>query len=260
MGRKIVLTSGKGGVGKTTVTANLGIALAIRQKSVILVDADIGLNNLDVAMEIEDRIIYDLGDVAEGRCRLRQALIQDARFPNLFTLPSAKIITDLPVRVFCAIIEELSQQNDYVIIDCPAGIDEGFHRAVKAAEEALVVTTAHIAAVRDADKVFSLLSSYSNIKKSSLIVNRLNGVLVAEGEMMDALDISRLLKVPLAGAIPEDKAINLRSVASRDNSSEAFLAYEYLADLVDGVSGKVYNCAAPYTGILGKVRGFFKRY
>jgi septum site-determining protein MinD len=261
VGRKIVLTSGKGGVGKTTITANLGIALAMLSKKIVLVDADIGLNNLDVAMGVENKIVYDIGDAAENRCRLKQALIQDECFSSLYTLPSAKSIepNKISSKVFSQITEELSQDFDYVLIDCPAGIEDGFHRAVSGASEALVVTTPHISAVRDADKVISLLSSYS-IKKVSLIVNRLKGKLVKDGSMMDAKDISQLLRTPLAGAIPDDDNININSQINKTKNMKdaAQLSYILLAENLEGLHNRVYDCSYGYRGIINKIRNIFR--
>lgn len=261
MGRKIVLTSGKGGVGKTTVTANLGIALAMQGKKVILVDADIGLNNLDVVMNVESKIVYDLGDIAEGRCRIRQALISDDFFPNLLTLPSAKAISSLSAKAFSSIINELANESDYVLIDCPAGIDEGFHRAVSASDEAIVVTTPHISAVRDADKVITLLSSY-NVKSISLVVNRLNASLMADGKILDAFDIAKLLKITLKGAIPEDNDINVYSQIEKteNNRNYAQIAYRFLAEYIEGVGTKIFNCEAIASlGMFGRIKYKFRK-
>lgn len=261
MGRKIVMTSGKGGVGKTTVTANIGISLAMLSKKVVLVDADIGLNNLDVVMMIENKIVYDIGDIAEGRCRIKQALVQDDCFPSLFTLPSAKSIDDSKIntKVFVNIINELAEHFDYVLIDCPAGIEDGFHRAVSGAKEAIIVTTPHISAVRDADKVISLLSSY-NIKDISLVVNRLKGKLVMEGSMMDALDVSRLLRVPLKGAIPEDDFININSQIDKESNSKnsTQTAYRLLAEFIDGQHSRIFDCSSDYRGFFKKFKNIFR--
>lgn len=260
MGRKIVMTSGKGGVGKTTVTANIGISLAMLSKRVVLVDADIGLNNLDVVMMIENKIVYDIGDIAEGRCRIKQALVQDDCFATLFTLPSAKSIdhSKITTKVFVNIINELANNFDYVLIDCPAGIEDGFHRAVSAAKEAIIVTTPHISAVRDADKVISLLSSY-NIKDISLVVNRLKGKLVMDGIMMDALDISKILRVPLKGAIPEDDFINVYSQINKENNRNSTkIAYSLLAEFVDGKHSKIYDCSSDYRGFFKKIKNIFR--
>lgn len=262
MGRIIVLTSGKGGVGKTTVSANIGIALAMLSKKVVLVDGDIGLNNLDVVMMVENKIVYDIGDIAEGKCRLKQALVQDDCYTTLFTLPSAKSIENskITTKLFTGIVAELSQTFDYVLIDCPAGIENGFHRAVSGAQEAFVVTTPHISAIRDADKVIALLSNY-NIKDVSLIINRLKGNLVADGVMLDALDISKLLRTPLRGALPEDDFININSQINKianiknDNSK---LAYTLLAENIEGKHTKVFDCASDYRGVMKKIKHFFR--
>lgn len=261
MGRKIVLTSGKGGVGKTTVSANIGISLAMLGRKVVLVDGDIGLNNLDVVMMVENRIVYDIGDIAEGKCRVKQALVQDDCYPTLFTLPSAKAIENskITTKIFTNVVSELSQSFDYVLIDCPAGIEDGFHKAVSGADEALVVTTPHISAIRDADKVIALLSNY-NISNVSLIVNRLKGNLVADGIMLDALDISKLLRTPLKGALPDDDYININSqinkIANIKNNSK--LAYTLLAENIEGKHSKVFDCASDYRGIIKKIKHIFR--
>ena len=184
MARKIVITSGKGGVGKTTVTANLGIQLASRGFKVVLVDADIGLNNLDVVMGVENKISYDVMDVLEGRCKVGQALIRDALYQNLAILPSTRINTGKKITAaeFKLVIEKL-KTADFVLIDCPAGIDLGFHRAVSAAGEACVVVTPALSSVRDSDKVLGLLASYK-LERVSLIINRIRPDLVAKGDIV----------------------------------------------------------------------------
>src|ERR1700685_4444990 len=157
--RRIVVTSGKGGVGKTTTTANLGAALAMRGKRVVLVDADIGLRNLDLVLGLEKRIVFDLVEVVEGRCQLRQALIRDKRFESLNVLPAAQTRekTAVSEEQMSAIIDELADSADYVLIDCPAGIEHGFRSAVAGAREAIVVTTPEVSAIRDADRVVEKL-------------------------------------------------------------------------------------------------------
>lgn len=261
MGKKIVITSGKGGVGKSTVTANTGISLAMNKKRVVLVDADIGLNNLDVIMMIENKVIYDIEDIATGKCRVKQALIQDDYLATLYTLPSTKSIYNSRISTdsFVKVLEQLSKEFDYVLIDCPAGIEDGFHRAVSGADEAIVVTTPHISAVRDADKVISLLASY-NIKNISLIVNRLKGKLILDGTMMDALDISKLLKTPLKGAIPEDDYLNVNSQIRRDSTANnsVQLAYRLLAEYIDGKHSKVFDCSSDYRGFFKKIKNIFR--
>ena len=208
MGEVIVITSGKGGVGKTTTTANLGSALAMAGKKVALVDTDIGLRNLDVVMGLENRIVYDLVDVIEEKCKLRQALIKDKRFQELFLLPAAQTrdknaINEEQMR---KLIDELKKDFDYILIDCPAGIEQGFKNAIAGANRALVVTTAEISAIRDADRIIGLLES-SDIRNPELIVNRLRTSMVRKGEMMDVDDIVDLLSIDLIGVVPDDENI-----------------------------------------------------
>ena len=178
--RKIVITSGKGGVGKTTVVASLGRALSDLGKNVVLVDADVGLNNLDVVMALEHKVVYDIVDVISGRCRVSQALIEDAE-SGLFILPSSSDNPLMTAQTFRNVIDSLVG-FDYVLIDCPAGIENGFHRAVSSAREAIVVTTPAVSAIRDADKVVSLLAGYQ-MQNVSVIINRVRGDMVSRGEM-----------------------------------------------------------------------------
>ena len=208
MGEVIVITSGKGGVGKTTTTANLGSALALKGKKVVLVDTDIGLRNLDVVMGLENRIVYDIVDVVEEKCKLRQALIKDKRFEQLFLLPAAQ------TRDKSAINEEqmkeltskLKEEFDYIIIDCPAGIEQGFKNAIAGADRALVVTTPEVSAIRDADRIIGLLEA-NEIKKIELIVNRLRMDMVKRGDMMSIEDVHEILAIDLIGAVPDDEQI-----------------------------------------------------
>lgn len=243
MGRRIVVTSGKGGVGKTTVTASVGSMLAEMGLKVVLVDADIGLNNLDVVMGIENKVVYDILDVITGKCRLRQALVQDISLPSLYVLPSAKL-TDNPAitaQSFRSLILSLSALNDYVFIDCPAGIDNGFHRAVSAAEEAIVVTTPSISAIRDADKVVNLLSGY-DLNSVGLVVNRIRGDLVQKGEMMNTADISRLLRIPPIGVIPEDDNITLYSQVGRvPLDTQSGKAFKMLASTINSGQLNIFD-------------------
>ena len=208
MAEKIVITSGKGGVGKTTVTANLGIALADMGFRVVLIDIDFGLNNLDVVMGLENRIVYDIVDVIEKKCKLRQALIKDKRFKELFLLPAAqtKDKTAINEEQMKDLIERLKEEFDYILIDCPAGIEQGFKNAIAGANRALVVTTAEISAIRDADRIIGLLEA-SEIKNPELIVNRLRPAMVKKGEMMDVNDIVDLLSIDLVGVVPDDENI-----------------------------------------------------
>ena len=208
MGEVIVVTSGKGGVGKTTTTANLGSALALSGKKVALVDTDIGLRNLDVVMGLENRIVYDIVDVVEERCKLRQALIKDKRFNELFLLPAAQTRDKSAVNEdqMVDLTDKLRAEFDYVLIDCPAGIEQGFKNAIAGADRALVVTTAEISAIRDADRIIGLLDS-SQIKNPELIINRIRPNMIKKGEMMDIEDIVELLSIDLIGVIPDDEYI-----------------------------------------------------
>ncbi len=204
--RKIVVTSGKGGVGKTTVTATLGRKLALAGYRVVLVDGDVGLNNLDVVTGIERRVVYDVADVLHSRCAPHQALVYDSESP-MRILPSAKDSSLLTAQAFRGVVDSFAD-FDFVIIDCPAGIEQGFHRAVSSASEAIVVTTPSPSAIRDADKVSALLSTYK-LFGVSLVVNRLRADMIARGEMLAANEIASLLHLVPIGAIPEDDVITL---------------------------------------------------
>ncbi|KKC47284.1 MULTISPECIES: septum site-determining protein MinD [Paenibacillus] len=238
MGEAIVITSGKGGVGKTTTSANLGTALALLGKKVAMVDTDIGLRNLDVVMGLENRIIYDLVDVAEGRCRLQQALVKDKRFEELYMLPAAqtKDKSDVTPEQVKDIVLELKREYDYVIIDCPAGIEQGFRNAVAGADRAIVVTTPENAAVRDADRVIGLLEGSKVPAK--LVVNRIRPAMVKSGEMLDIDEICQVLAVDLLGIVPDDerviKAANSGEPTVMDPSSRAAIAYRNIARRILG--------------------------
>ena len=208
MGEVIVITSGKGGVGKTTTTANLGVGLAMLNKKVVVLDTDLGLRNLDVVMGLENRIVYNLVDVIEGNCRIKQALIKDKRYENLFLLPSAQTkdksaVSPQQVR---KLTEELAEEFDYVLIDCPAGIEQGFQNAIAGASRAIVVTTPEVSAIRDADRILGLLEK-NNIKKVDLIINRIRMEMVKRGDMMSVEDVTEILGATLLGAIPDDEQI-----------------------------------------------------
>lgn len=208
MGEVIVITSGKGGVGKTTTTANLGSALAMQGKKVVLIDTDIGLRNLDVVMGLENRIVYDIVDVVEEKCKLRQALIKDKRFEELFLLPAAQTRDKSAVNEdqMRELTSKLKEEFDYILIDCPAGIEQGFKNAIAGANRAVVVTTAEISAIRDADRIIGLLEA-SEIRNPELVVNRLKPDMVRRGEMMDVNDIVDLLSIDLVGVVPDDEYI-----------------------------------------------------
>lgn len=208
MGEIIVVTSGKGGVGKTTSTANIGAGLSLLGKSVVLLDADIGLRNLDVVMGLENRIVYDLVDVVDGNCRLKQALIKDKRYPNLFLLPAAQTkdkdaVNPEQMKKLC---EELAVEYDFVIVDCPAGIEQGFKNAIAGANRAVVVTTPEVSAVRDADRIIGLLEA-NGLRNPVLIINRLRIDMVKRGDMMSIDDIIDILAIELIGVVPDDEMI-----------------------------------------------------
>lgn len=225
--RKIVVTSGKGGVGKTTVTATLGRKLALAGYKVVLVDGDVGLNNLDVVTGIERRVVYDVGDVLQGRCRVFQALVCDSESPAKI-LPSSKDCGAITAQAFRGVVDSLSE-FDFVIVDCPAGIEHGFHRAVSACDEALVVTTPSASAIRDADKVMGLLASY-RLKDVSLVVNRVRSDMIARGEMLTASEVGSLLHVVPVGVIPDDDMITLyQQLGTVPEHAISGKAFDYLA-------------------------------
>ncbi len=208
MSRVIVMTSGKGGVGKTTITANLGTALARFNHSVAVIDADFGLRNLDLLLGLENRVVYTALDVLSGDCRLEQALVKDKRTPNLALLPAAQTrnktaVTPTQMKQLTA---ALAQKYDYVLIDCPAGIEQGFRNAIAGANEAIVVTTPELSAARDADRVVGLLEA-AQVQPSRLIVNRVRPDMVASGQMMSVEDVVEILAIPLLGLVPEDREV-----------------------------------------------------
>ncbi|MCS6925214.1 MAG: septum site-determining protein MinD [Candidatus Binatia bacterium] len=206
-GRAIVITSGKGGVGKTTATANLGVGLAKHGCKVVMVDGDIGLRNLDIIMGLENRIVYHLVDVVRGRCQVRQALVKDKRFPNLCLLPASQVdqkeaITPEQMRDLTA---QLREEFDFVLIDCPAGIEQGFRNAVAGADEAIVITTPDVSPVRDADRVIGLLQN--SLGDPQLIINRMSPEMVKRGDMLNQQDVLDILAVRLLGIVPEDEEV-----------------------------------------------------
>ena len=240
MGEVIVITSGKGGVGKTTTTANLGVGLALLGKKVALIDADIGLRNLEVVMGLENRIVYDLVNVVEGHCRAKQALIRDKRYESLFLLPAAQTrdknaVTPEQMKTLC---NELKEEYDFVIVDCPAGIEQGFRNAIAGADRALIVTTPEVSAVRDADRIIGLLEA-NELKDSKLIINRIRPDMVKRGDMMDIDDILEILAIDLIGVIPDDEKIIISTnrgepVVACENGSLAGQAYRNIVRRVIG--------------------------
>lgn len=240
MGEVIVITSGKGGVGKTTTTANLGVGLAMLGKKVVLIDADIGLRNLDVVMGLENRIVYDLVDVVEGNCRAKQALIRDKRYETLFLLPAAQTrdknaVSPDQMKKLC---DELKQEYDYILVDCPAGIEQGFRNAIAGADRALIVTTPEVSAVRDADRIIGLLEA-AELKDPRLIINRLRPDMVKRGDMMDIDDILEILAINLIGVIPDDEKIIISTnrgepVVANESGSLSGQAYRNIVRRVMG--------------------------
>ncbi len=208
LGTAIVVTSGKGGVGKTTTSANIGTGLAMLGKSVVIVDADIGLRNLDVVLGLENRIVYDLVDVVEGNCRLQQALIRDKRQNELYLLPAAQTKDKSAVspEQMLELVNDLKREFDFVIMDSPAGIEQGFQNSIAGADIALIVTTPEISAVRDADRVIGLLES-KEIRDPKLIINRIRQDMVSRGDMMNKEDIVDILAIDLIGIVPDDEDI-----------------------------------------------------
>jgi len=240
MSRIIVTTSGKGGVGKTTVSANLGMALAKTGRKVALVDADFGLRNLDLLLGLENRIVYTAVEVLGGECRLEQALVKDKRQPNLVLLPAAQNRTKDAVtpEQMKLLVDELAQKYEYVLIDSPAGIEMGFKNAINAAREALIVTTPEISSVRDADRVVGLLEA-QDIKKIHLIVNRIRPAMVRANDMMSVEDVQEILAIPLIGVIPDDERVIVSTnrgepLVLSETPSLAAVAFENIARRLEG--------------------------
>jgi septum site-determining protein MinD len=237
--RVITITSGKGGVGKTTTTANLGTALAMQGKKVAVVDSDIGLRNLDAVLGLENRIVYDLVDVVEGQCRLRQALIKDKRLPELYLLPAAQTrdknaINSIQMEQLC---EQLRQEFDFVLIDSPAGIEQGFRNAIVGADEIIIVANPEMASVRDADRIIGLVEAAGK-PEPRLILNRLRAEMVKRGDMMDVADVLEVLGIDLIGIVPEDEmiivAINKGEPIVYEKRSRAGSAYLNAAQRIIG--------------------------
>jgi len=239
MGKSIVITSGKGGVGKTTTTANIGTGLAMLGYKVVVVDTDIGLRNLDVVMGLENRIVYDLVDVIEGNCRLKQGLIKDKRYEGLYLLPAAqtKDKTAVTPEQMIDLVNKLREEFDYIIIDSPAGIEQGFKNSIAGADQAFIVTTPEISAVRDADRVIGILEA-NGINDPKLIINRIRYDMVRRGDMMNVDDIVDILAIDLLGIIPDDEAIvistNKGEPVVADEKPLAAKAYRNICDRITG--------------------------
>ncbi|MBC7542174.1 MAG: septum site-determining protein MinD [Candidatus Sericytochromatia bacterium] len=261
-GRVIVVTSGKGGVGKTTTSANLGMALAKNGEKVCLVDADIGLRNLDLLLGLENRIVYDLVSVVEGRCKLRQALIRDKREPNLALLPAAQTRDKSAVspEQMKVLIAQLLEEFTIVLIDCPAGIEQGFQNAIAGAHEAIVVTNPEVSSVRDADRIIGLLEA-AEITDKYLIVNRIRPNLIQKDDMMSVEDVQDILAIKLIGVIPDDESI----IVSTNKGEPAVLmahsiagqAYRNIARRLQGEDVPFMTFQTKSTGVLGMFKKLF---
>ena len=261
MSEVIVITSGKGGVGKTTSTANIGTGLAKLGKSVVMIDTDIGLRNLDVVMGLENRIVYNLVDVVEGNCRMKQALIKDKRYSNLCLLPSAQTRDKTAVNPeqMKKLIEELRPEFDYILLDCPAGIDQGFKNAIAAADRALIVTTPEVSAIRDADRIIGLLEA-NDIHRINLIVNRLRMDMVKRGDMMSIEDVIDILAIDLIGAVPDDEHIVIATNQGEPlagDSSLAGTAYMNICKRILGEEVPLMNLESN-SGFFARIAKLFK--
>ena len=261
MNEVYVITSGKGGVGKTTTSANLGAGLAQKGKKVVLIDADIGLRNLDVVMGLENRIVYDIVNVIEGNARLRQALIKDKRYANLCLLPAAQTrdknaVSPDQMKKIC---DDLKQDFDYVLIDCPAGIEQGFKNAIAGADKAIVVTTPEVSAVRDADRIIGLLEA-NDLKNPMLILNRIKPNMVKRGEMMSLEDVTEVLAIDVLGVVPDDEGIvvstNRGEPCVSDDKSFAGQAFREIVRRMLGENLPLMNLE-PETGFVAKMKNIF---
>ena len=258
----IVITSGKGGVGKTTTTANIGVGLSLLGKKVVLIDTDIGLRNLDVVLGLENRIVYDLVDVVSGNCKVKQALIKDKRYDGLFLIPAAQTKDKDAVSIdqMKDLCEELKKEFDFILIDCPAGIEQGFKNAIAGADKALVVTTPEVSAVRDADRIIGLLDA-NEIDEHFLVINRIRPDMVKRGEMLNIDDVLDILNIELIGIIPDDENIivstNKGEPAVVNMKSKAGQGYRNITKRLNGENVPLMELEDG--GFLGKLKGIFKK-
>lgn len=261
-GRVIVITSGKGGVGKTTTSANIGTALAKAGQKVVLIDTDIGLRNLDLLLGLENRIVYTIVDVVEERCKLKQALVKDKKNPNLCLLAAAQTrdksaLSQENLKFIC---DELKEDNDFIIVDCPAGIEQGFQNAIAGATEAIVVTTPEMSAVRDADRIIGLLEAKEEIESYKLLLNRVRPNLIKSNDMMSVDDVVDILSCPLIGIIPEDTGVitstNKGEPIVNDDKSLAGRAYQNVARRIMGEEVDFLDLDEPQ-GVIAKIKKFF---
>lgn len=263
MGQVIVITSGKGGVGKTTTTANIGTGLAQKGKSVVLIDADIGLRNLDLVLGLENRVVYDLVDVVEGECRVKQALIKDKRFDHLYLLAAAQTKDKSAVspEQMIKLCSQLVDEFDYIIIDCPAGIEQGFQNAIAGAHHAIVVANPEISSVRDADRIVGLLQN-AEIGNIQLILNRLRPELTKRGEMLDLEAVVDILAIDVLGVVPDDteiiKTTNRGDTAIMEAGSRAGASYKNIVERMLNPSVPMLEIQEE-TGFMAKIKKIFSR-
>lgn len=264
MGESIVITSGKGGVGKTTTTANIGTALAAIGKKVVVVDGDTGLRNLDVLLGLENRIVYTIMDVIEGRCRLKQSLIKDKRFQNLCLLATAQTRdkNDISPQEMLKIVNELKEEFEYVLIDSPAGIEQGFENAVIGADKAVIVVNPEITSVRDADRVIGKLDA-KGLEDHSVIINRLNYEMTKNGDMLDKSDIIETLSIELLGVVPDDKNITVSTNRGEpivlDEQSISGQAFRNIARRLTGEDIPIIEFNSDQEGFFSSLKKLFKR-
>ncbi len=263
-GRVIVITSGKGGVGKTTTSANIGTALAKAGNKVVLIDTDIGLRNLDLLLGLENRIVYTIVDVVEERCKLKQALVKDKKNPNLSLLAAAQTRdkTSVSQEQLKDICDQLKKKYDFILVDCPAGIEQGFQNAVAGASEAIVVTTPEMSAVRDADRIIGLLEAKEEIESYKLLLNRVRPNLIESNDMMSVEDVVEILSAELIGVIPEDTGIitstNKGEPIVNDETSLAGQAYRNVAKRIMGENVPFLDLTQP-KGFMAKIKNLFTK-
>lgn len=264
MSRIIVITSGKGGVGKTTVTSNLGMAIARLGRRIALVDADFGLRNLDLLLGLENRVVYTAVDVLAGQCRLEQALVKDKRQEGVVLLPAAQSRTKEVVNPdqMKKLLGALAKAYEYILVDSPAGIEMGFQNAIAAADESLIVTTPEIAAVRDADRVVGLLEA-QGIKRIHLIVNRLKPAMVQAEQMMSVQDVQEILAIPLIGVIPDDERVIVSSnrgepLVLSENVSLPAIAINNIARRLEGEKVPFLDLMAEHDSLINRIRRLFR--
>lgn len=262
MGEAIVVTSGKGGVGKTTTTANIGTGLANLNKNVVVVDGDTGLRNLDILMGLENRIVFTLLDVLENKCRLKQALIKDKRLPNLYLLPTAQTRDkeDISSEQMMNLVQELKDTHDYVIIDCPAGIEQGFENAVSGADRALIVVNPEVTSVRDSDRVIGKLDA-KGLENHQLIINRINYKMTKNGQMLDVNDILDSLAIELIGVVPDDKGITISTNKGEpivlDKNSVSGQAFRNISRRITGEEVSFIDLSSGQEGLFTSIKKMF---